>query len=161
MTVWKRATGPLPPAAPGDDQKAWLAKNWHRGVIRKVLDTSIRVKWDKIKFVTEESPEDVSREAPSSLVATASRGNSAPSPPPAPPPTSPSPAVDSNGVSPSAGSDVADDVSSDSSDGSSSSDDDDPHAVHDPKVELPPKQKIARNANRYAAHCRLCLVCTC
>ena len=70
MKVWKRATGPLPPSASLRDQKAWLEKNWHRGVVRDADDRSIRVKWYKTRFVTEESPVDVLAEAPSHLVAT-------------------------------------------------------------------------------------------
>ena len=64
------ATGPLPPAAAVRDYKAWLAKDWHKGVVRTSGDT-VTVKWYKTRFVTEEWPVDVLAEAPSHLVATA------------------------------------------------------------------------------------------
>ena len=160
-TVWKQPIDPLPPDAPLRDKKAWLAKKWHKGVVQTSDGFSIKVKWDKIRFVTEELPEDVSTEAPPSRVKTASRGKSASAPPPAPPPTSPSPAADTNGVSPSAGSDVADVVADDSSDDSSSSSSLGFEAPVNKKVALHGKQKFARNPGRYAAHCRLRLLCTC
>ena len=71
VTAWTHATGPLPPAAAVRDHKAWLAKDWHKGVVRTSGDTSVTVKWYKTRFVTEESPVDVLAEAPSHLVATA------------------------------------------------------------------------------------------
>ena len=71
LTVWTQATGPLLPAAAVRDQLAWLSKDWHKGVIRTSGDTSITVKWDKTRFLIEQSPEDALAEAPSHLVETA------------------------------------------------------------------------------------------
>lgn len=160
-TVWKQAIDPLPPGASVKDQRAWFAKDWHKGVVQTPGGFSIKVKWQKIGFVTEESPEEVSTEAPSSLVATASRGKSDPPPPPAPPPTSPSPAVGTNGVSPSASSDMPAEVDVDSSDDSSSSSSLGFELPVNKELALHGKQKFARNPGRYAAHCRLRLLCTC